>query len=488
MREVIHFNIPTHTQPRIFPNDVKFFGFFFVFKPLLKGKTRSIISHLKVNQHTPCAGNFLLKIKDHTFKDNAIFLGLVQGLTEFLPISSSAHLRILGELVGKEDPGAAFTAITQIGTETAVVIVFWKDIVRILSHWWKALPFIPAAKRLPSSDPDARMGWMIILGSLPIGILGLLLQDWIDTSFRNLWITVVMLALFGVLLGFVDSKMRQVRTLDRMSWRDAILYGLAQAMAPQSPARPVQPALQQTFQQSANVSQAQSPVIPAAVQQAPAVAGDDGVFGVGTEDDDSQPPSSFLTSNRILLILALLVATVLVFLATWYFSGSDKHKSANESDTQPTTQSDQAAGAAPNNASASPTASTTPSASATPTLKAPAPANAQELSAFDAPSGNISCTLKDNNLTCVINEHASTTSCPSSKPLTVTIGTDGKSSQSCGSTFTPKGVSLSYGSAAKNSTFACESADSGMQCWSQVTGQGFILSRESVTPTTHRSN
>ena len=75
------------------------------------------------------------------------------------------------------------------------------------------------------------MGWMIILGSLPIGILGLLLQDWIDTSFRNLWITVVMLALFGVLLGFVDSKMRQVRTLDRMSWRDAILYGLAQAMA-----------------------------------------------------------------------------------------------------------------------------------------------------------------------------------------------------------------------------------------------------------------
>lgn len=162
---------------------------------------------------------------------DAIFLGLVQGLTEFLPISSSAHLRILGELVGKEDPGAAFTAITQIGTETAVVIVFWKDIVRILSHWWKALPFIPAAKRLPSSDPDARMGWMIILGSLPIGVLGLLLQDWIDTSFRNLWITVVMLALFGVLLGFVDSKMRQVRTLDRMSWRDAILYGLAQAMA-----------------------------------------------------------------------------------------------------------------------------------------------------------------------------------------------------------------------------------------------------------------
>ena len=265
----------------------------------------------------------------------------------------------------------------------------------------------------------------------------------------------------------------------------------AQAMASQSPARPVQPALQQTFQQSANVSQAQSPVIPAPVQQAPAVAGDDGVFGVGTEDDDSEAPSSFLTSNRILLILALLVATVLVFLATWYLSGGSDKGSAADSGTEAPADSGQAAaedGASPAPQSASPKASATPSASATPTLKAPAPQEAQELSGFDAPSGNISCTLNDNNLTCVINEHASTASCPSSKPLTVTIGTDGKSSQSCGSTFSTKGVSLSYGSAAKNSTFACESADSGMQCWSQVTGQGFILSRESVTPTTHRSN
>ena len=265
----------------------------------------------------------------------------------------------------------------------------------------------------------------------------------------------------------------------------------AQAMASQSPARPVQPALQQTFQQSANVSQAQSPVIPTPAQQAPAVTGDDGVFGVGTEDDDSEPPSSFLTSNRILLILALLVATVLVFLATWYLSGGSDKGSVADSGTEAPADSGQAAaedGSSPAPQSASPKASATPSASATPTLKAPAPQEAQELSGFDAPSGNISCTLNDNNLTCVINEHASTASCPSSKPLTVTIGTDGKSSQSCGSTFSTKGVSLSYGSAAKNSTFACESADSGMQCWSQVTGQGFILSRESVTPTTHRSN
>ena len=257
-------------------------------------------------------------------------------------------------------------------------------------------------------------------------------------------------------------------------------------MASQSPARPVQPALQQTFQQSANVSQAQSPVIPAPVQQAPAVAGDDGVFGVGTEDDDSEAPSSFLTSNRILLILALLVATVLVFLATWYLSGGSDKGSAADSGTEAPADSGQAAaedGSSPAPQSASPKASATPSASATPTLKAPAPQEAQELSGFDAPSGNISCTLNDNNLTCVINEHAKVDSCDSSKPLTVTIGADGNISKSCGSPFTTKGVSLSYGSSAKHSTFACKSTDQGMQCWSQVTGKGFILSRDSVVDT-----
>ena len=260
----------------------------------------------------------------------------------------------------------------------------------------------------------------------------------------------------------------------------------AQAMASQSPARPVQPALQQTFQQSANVSQAQSPVIPTPVQQAPAVTGDDGVFGVGTEDDDSEAPSSFLTSNRILLILALLVATVLVFLATWYLSGGSDKGSAADSGTEAPADSGQAAaedGSSPASQTASPKASATPSASATPALKAPAPQEAQELSGFDAPSGNISCTLNDNTLTCVINEHAKVDSCDSSKPLTVTIGADGNISKSCGSPFTTKGVSLSYGSSAKHSTFACKSTDQGMHCWSQVTGKGFILSRDSVVDT-----
>ncbi len=161
----------------------------------------------------------------------AILLGLVQGLTEFLPISSSAHLRITGELIGMDDPGAAFTAITQIGTEAAVVVYFWKDIVRILTRWFGSMPWVDVSKRVSNSDPDVRMGWMIIVGSIPIGVLGLLLEDWIDVQFRNLWVTVTMLAFFAILLSLADRLAPRRLTLDRLSWRDAILYGFAQAMA-----------------------------------------------------------------------------------------------------------------------------------------------------------------------------------------------------------------------------------------------------------------
>ncbi|WP_099333041.1 undecaprenyl-diphosphate phosphatase [Actinomyces minihominis] len=161
----------------------------------------------------------------------AIIMGLVQGLTEFLPVSSSAHLRVVGELIGAGDPGAGFTAITQIGTETAVLIFFWKDIVRIVKSWWYSLPFIGGENRVPSSNPDARLGWMIIVGSIPIAVLGLLLEDWIDTTFRNLWITVVMLIVFGLLLGYADRIGKRVNTLDNMKWGQAIGFGFAQALA-----------------------------------------------------------------------------------------------------------------------------------------------------------------------------------------------------------------------------------------------------------------
>ncbi|HEY4578111.1 MAG TPA: undecaprenyl-diphosphate phosphatase [Yaniella sp.] len=157
----------------------------------------------------------------------AIILGLVQGLTEFLPISSSAHLRVVGEfLPGAADPGAAFTAITQIGTELAVLLYFWHDITRIISKWFKAI-----AGKVPHSDPDVRMGWLIIVGSIPIGVLGLLFEDAIDTSFRSLWLVATMLIVFGVLLAVADAWGRHVKPLSRLTWRDGILFGLAQALA-----------------------------------------------------------------------------------------------------------------------------------------------------------------------------------------------------------------------------------------------------------------
>lgn len=158
---------------------------------------------------------------------NAIILGLVQGLTEFLPISSSAHVSIIGQLLGTgEDPGARFTAITQIGTEIAVVIYFWRDIVRIIGQWARSL-----AGKVPRSDPDARMGWLIIIGSLPIIVLGLLFQDQIETVLRNLWITATMLILFGILLGIADYVGAKKRRLKDLTVRDGTIYGFAQALA-----------------------------------------------------------------------------------------------------------------------------------------------------------------------------------------------------------------------------------------------------------------
>lgn len=160
----------------------------------------------------------------------AIILGIVQGLTEFLPISSSAHQLLVGQIFFEgRDPGAAFTAVTQLGTETAVIIFFWRDIVRIITAWFGSL-----TGRVDRSDPDARMGWYVIIGSLPIGILGLLFQDAIDSQLRNLWITVAMLSGVGLVLGAADrfaAARPAPKDLSQLTWRDGIIYGLAQAAA-----------------------------------------------------------------------------------------------------------------------------------------------------------------------------------------------------------------------------------------------------------------
>ena len=164
----------------------------------------------------------------------AIFLGLVQALTEYLPVSSSAHIRIIGDLMLGSDPGAAFTAIIQIGTELAVILYFRRDIIRILGAWFGSL-FGKEGKdfksRMGAHNPDTQMGWFIILGTMPILIAGLLFKHAIEGSLRNLWITVTVLMLFGVLLWVVDARSKQVKTMKEMTWKDALIFGIGQMLA-----------------------------------------------------------------------------------------------------------------------------------------------------------------------------------------------------------------------------------------------------------------
>ncbi|MFF8943719.1 undecaprenyl-diphosphate phosphatase [Streptomyces sp. NPDC014864] len=168
----------------------------------------------------------------------SLILGLVQGLTEFLPVSSSAHLRLTAAFSGWKDPGAAFTAITQIGTESAVLIYFRKDIGRILSAWFRSL-----ADKETRRDHDARMGWLVIVGSIPIGVLGVTLKDQIEGPFRDLRITATMLIVVGVVIGIADRLAardeaggrhrapKQRKTLENLGVKDGLVFGCCQAMA-----------------------------------------------------------------------------------------------------------------------------------------------------------------------------------------------------------------------------------------------------------------
>ena len=159
----------------------------------------------------------------------AIFLGILQGLTEFLPISSSAHIRIAGEIFGtNQDPGATFTAITQIGTELAVLIYFRRDILRIIKAW---LAQVSRRELIGGEKADARMGWLIIVGTLPIVALGYLGQDVIKSDFRSLWLIATTLIVFGLILGAADKYGKSERQLHELSPVHGVLYGLAQSLA-----------------------------------------------------------------------------------------------------------------------------------------------------------------------------------------------------------------------------------------------------------------
>ncbi|MGH4025410.1 MAG: undecaprenyl-diphosphate phosphatase [Pseudonocardiaceae bacterium] len=156
----------------------------------------------------------------------ALVLGLVQGLTEFLPISSSGHLRIVSEVFFGQDAGAAFTAVTQLGTEAAVLLYFARDIGHLVATWFRG--FGSAQVR---ATQDYRIAWLVILGTIPIGVLGFVFEDQIQTSGRNLWLIATNLIVFGLVLGAAEYYGRQRRPLEQLTVTDGIVMGFAQAMA-----------------------------------------------------------------------------------------------------------------------------------------------------------------------------------------------------------------------------------------------------------------
>jgi len=156
----------------------------------------------------------------------AIVLGIVQGLTEFLPISSTAHLRVVPAMLGWEDPGAAFTAVVQLGTMAAVLLYFRVELWQIARAWTASLRD-PRERR----TQDARLGWYIVLGTIPIAVLGLLFKDPIETAFRNLYLIGAALIVLGLILRWADLVARHERGLAELDARDGAAIGMAQALA-----------------------------------------------------------------------------------------------------------------------------------------------------------------------------------------------------------------------------------------------------------------
>ena len=156
----------------------------------------------------------------------ATVYGIVQGLSEFLPISSTAHLRIVPALLGWGDPGAAYTAIIQLGTTAAVLVYFAKDIGRIAKAWLVGL-----ARREPFGDFDARLGWYVIVGTIPVVVLGLLLKKYIEGEFRSLYVIAFAAIVMASLLAVAEKAARHARALESVTLKDGIVVGLMQALA-----------------------------------------------------------------------------------------------------------------------------------------------------------------------------------------------------------------------------------------------------------------
>lgn len=190
----------------------------------------------------------------------ALILGAVQGLTEFLPISSSAHMRIVSGVFFGDDAGASFTAVTQLGTEAAVLVYFAKDIWRILCAWFGTISLRmsgPAARRVPLTEQvtaqlpvytggpppapvldadaqrelDYRIGWYVIIATIPIGVLGFVCKDAIRTGARNLWLISTMLIVFALVIAAAEYYSSQRRPLEQLTTRDGLVMGFAQCLA-----------------------------------------------------------------------------------------------------------------------------------------------------------------------------------------------------------------------------------------------------------------
>jgi undecaprenyl-diphosphatase len=164
---------------------------------------------------------------------DAVILGIVQGLAEFLPISSSAHVQIVQQLLGgtslTKPQLTAFIATIQLGTEAAVLIYFWRDIVRIVSAFFRS--FFAKNAMTDQDNRDAKMGWLIIVGSLPVVIVGLVFKDLIENQLRNLWVIAFTLIVFGVVLGWTDRVGQKQKSIESLTGRDGVLFGLGQALA-----------------------------------------------------------------------------------------------------------------------------------------------------------------------------------------------------------------------------------------------------------------
>lgn len=158
----------------------------------------------------------------------AIILGLVQGLTEFIPVSSTAHLLIVPSILGWGDPGAAASAVIQFGTLLAAIIYFFRDIVRLIGGFFRGL-----ISRRPLADVDSREAWLVVIGTIPIVVLGLLFKKHIESTFRGLWIVTTMVIVVAILMQIAEAyaKRRQFRGFDDMTVTDAVVIGIGQCLA-----------------------------------------------------------------------------------------------------------------------------------------------------------------------------------------------------------------------------------------------------------------